>query len=157
MWEKITSPDEARYRRGDIPIHHRYTLGVAGERFFKAMRDESRLMASRCPRCQEAFLPAKLYCERCFVETADWLPVEGPGHVNTYTVLHQTLDEEPLEEPEVVAFIAWQGIRGGLVHRVAGPGAHMIKIGMTVEPVWAEERMGNLHDILYFRRLNEGN
>ena len=33
MWEKITRPDEARYLRGDIPIHHRYTLGVAGGAF----------------------------------------------------------------------------------------------------------------------------
>ena len=53
---------------GDIPVHHRYTLGVAGGRFFRAMRDERCLLASRCSNCREAFLPPKLYCERCFEE-----------------------------------------------------------------------------------------
>ena len=42
MWEKSTRSGEAQQLRGEIPIHHRYTLGVAGERFFKAMRDERR-------------------------------------------------------------------------------------------------------------------
>ena len=53
---------------GDIPVHHRYTLGVAGGLFFRAMRDERCLLASRCSNCREAFLPPKLYCERCFEE-----------------------------------------------------------------------------------------
>ena len=151
MWEKITRPDEARYLRGDIPIHHRYTLGVAGERFFRAMRDQRQLLASRCPRCQEAFLPPKMYCERCFEETTDWIPVEGSGYVKTFTVLHLSLDEEPLEEPVVVAFIAWEGIRGGLVHRVSGVRPGAVRIGMAVETVWAEEHTGTLEDIRHFR------
>ncbi len=151
MLEKIGRADEARYMRGNIPIHHRYTLGVAGERFFKAMRDERRLLASRCPGCQEAFLPPKMYCERCFEETTDWIPVEGPGYVKSFTVLHLSLDEEPLEEPVVVALIAWEGVRGGLIHRVGGISPRAVKIGMTVEPVWGEKRAGTLEDIRHFR------
>ena len=64
MWEKVDRSDAVLHRRGDIPIHHRYTMGVAGERFFRAMRDEKRLLASRCPGCRTAFLPPKMYCER---------------------------------------------------------------------------------------------
>ena len=151
MWEKITRPDEARSRRGDIPIHHRYTLGVAGERFFKGMRDERRLLASRCPRCQEAFLPPKMYCERCFEETTDWIHVEGSGYVKSFTILHLSLDEELLEDPTVVALIAWEGIRGGLIHRISGVRPDAVRMGMAVEPEWADERAGTMEDIRHFR------
>ena len=156
MWEKITRPDEAGYRLGEIPIHHRYTLGVAGERFFRTLRDEKRLIASRCPKCREAFLPPKMYCERCFEETAEWVSVEGPGYVKSFTVLHLSLDEEPLEEPVAVAFVAWEGIRGGLVHRLGEVAPAAIIVGMAVEPVWAGERSGTLLDIHHFRPVAGG-
>ncbi len=150
MWDKVNQAHQARQWRGNIPIHHQYTVGIAGQRFFTAIRDEKQLLASRCSKCGEAFLPPKIYCELCFEETTDWVPVQGPGHLKTFTILHLSLDEEPLQEPIVVAFIGWQGIRGGLIHRLAGiePGA--VKTGMEVEPVWAEERTGSINDILYF-------
>ena len=56
-----------------------------------------------------------------------------------------------LEEPVVVAFIVWKGIRGGLVHRVVGVGPDAALKGMAVEPVWAPERTGSLADIRHFQ------
>ena len=156
MWEKLTRPDEVRHLGGNIPIHHRYTVGVAGERFFREMRDNRRLLASQCPTCGEAFLPPKIYCERCFEETAGWVPVEGPGYVKTFTVLHVSLEEESLPDPEVVAFVAWEGFRGGLVHRLGGIEPALVTTGMAVEPVWAETRTGSLEDIRHFRPAQKG-
>ena len=153
MWEKVTRLDTTGYLRGSIPVYHRYTMGVAGERFFRAMRDEMRLLASRCQKCRDVCLPPKMYCEICFVETDEWTPVQGPGYVKSFTVLHRSLDEEPLAEPEMVAIISWEGVRGGIIHRVSGAGRGEIRIGTVVESVWAEERMGNLDDIRYFRPL----
>ncbi len=154
MWDKISRPDEARTWTGDIPIHHRYTAGVAGEAFFRAMRDEKRLLASRCPACGDLLLPAKMYCERCFVRTSEMVPVEGPGVVRTYTVLHVSLDEEPLAEPVIAAFVGWEGVRGGLLHRLGEVSSGGVHTGMMVEPVWAEERTGGLEDITHFRPSN---
>ena len=151
MWEKVARPGDARSLSGAIPIHHRYTLGVAGERFFREIRDGRRLLASRCPRCREAFLPPRMYCERCFKETEEWVPVDGPGYVKSFTVLHVSLDEQAVEEPVVVAIVAWEGIRGGLIHRVGDVAPDMVRTGMEVEPAWAEERTGSLDDIRHFR------
>ena len=151
MWDKMSRPGESRRWMGDIPIHHRYTAGVAGEAFFRAMRDEKRLLASQCPGCGDLLLPARMYCERCFRKTSEWVPVEGPGTVRTFTVLHLSLDEEPLEEPVIAAFVAWEGVRGGLLHRLGDVDAGDVRTGMRVEPVWEEERVGSLGDIRYFR------
>ena len=150
MLEKIGDPTSVRSRRGDIPIYHRYTLGVAGERFFRAMRDQGQLLASQCPGCNQRFLPPKMYCEACFQETRDWSSVEGPGYVKTYTTLHRSLEDEPLESPVVVALIAWEGVRGGLLHRLEGIDPAAVKVGLEVEPQWAGERTGSLEDIRGF-------
>jgi len=138
--------------RGDVPIYHRYTKGVAGDRFFRAMRDQRQLLVSPCPKCHDRLLPPKLYCERCFQETSDeWVPVQGPGRVRSFTVVHRSLEEEPLDTPEVVVMVDWAGVRGGLIHRLRGAAPQEVTIGMAVEPVWAEERVGAMSDISHFR------
>lgn len=152
MLDKISQPQQARQVAGEIPIYHRYTLGVAGERFFKALRDQQQLLASPCPKCHDRLLPPKLYCERCFVETMEpWEPVAGPGYVRSFTVLHRSLEEAPLPTPEVVALVSWPGVRGGLLHRLGDTAPHLVSLGMAVEPVWAPQPTGAISDILYFR------
>ena len=154
MLDKIKQPRLAKQVSGEIPIYHRYTLGVAGERFFKALRDEQQILASPCPKCADRLLPPKMYCERCFEETSDdWEPVEGPGYVQSFTVLHRSLDEESLDVPEIVALIGWPSVRGGIIHRLNGVIASEVALGMAVEPVWAEERTGAMADIAYFKPL----
>jgi uncharacterized OB-fold protein len=151
MWQKIDQTEGAGSLWGEIPIHHRYTAGMAGERFFRAMKDEKAILASKCPVCRRSFLPPKMYCEECFERTTDWHPVEGPGYVRGFTVLHISLEEQPLKTAEVVGLIGWKGIEGGLVHRLVVEDPVQVFSGMAVEPVWAETRSGGVTDILYFR------
>ncbi len=152
MLEKVGRQRALRQVPGTIPISHRYTLGVAGERFFKALRDDRQILASPCPRCRSLLLPARMYCERCFEETGDeWVALEGPAYVRSFTVLHYGLEEQPLDQPQVVAMITWPEAKGGLVHRVAGVDAGDVESGMAVEPVWGDERTGAWTDILHFR------
>jgi len=152
MLEKLKYPQNARQVNGNIPIYHRYTLGVAGERFFKALRDRQQILTSPCPKCRNRLLPPKSYCERCFEETSeDWIPVQGAGYLRSFTVLHRSLEEEPLDPPEVVALVGWPGVRGGLIHRLLGIDPSQVTLGMAVEPVWADVRSGALSDISHFR------
>ena len=152
MLDKLKNPQQARQVSGEVPIYHRYTLGVAGERFFKTLRDERRILVSPCSKCQDRLLPPKTYCERCFEETTDeWISLEGPGYLRSFTVMHRTLDEETLDTPIVVGLIGWHDVRGGLIHRVEVAGLAEVSLGMAVEPVWSEERTGAMSDISHFR------
>ena len=152
MLDKINQPGHARQLSGDIPIYHRYTMGLAGDRFFRAMRDRQEILASPCPKCRDNLLPPKIYCERCFVETSDdWLVLEGPGYVRSFTVVHKSLDEDVLDTPIIVALVSWAGVRGGLVHQLQEIAPDQVALKMMVEPVWAEERVGALSDISHFR------
>ena len=151
MLNKGTGSTGIAWLYGEIPIHHRYTLGIAGERFFKAMRDQQIFLASHCPKCDQRFLPPKIYCEHCFQETGDWSVVEGTAYLKAFTIMHRDLEEQPLEPPQVVGLVAWGGVRGGLMHRVGEVAPEDVSTGISLEPVWAEERAGTIDDIRYFR------
>lgn len=152
MLEKIAQPQNLRQIAGNIPIHHRYTLGIAGERFFRALRDEARILAAPCAQCQTALLPPKMYCERCFQETGnDWIPITAPGRIATYTILHQNLDGQPLTPPQIIALIQWPETRGGLIHHIGETTPAAVHTGLPVQPVWATQRTGALTDISHFR------
>lgn len=153
--ERLERVDEAKAWPGEIPITSRYTVGLAGERFFREIKDNARFLGTRCQGCGITYVPPRLYCERCFAKLDDWVEVKPTGTVHTYTVLHLALDGSPLEEPEILAFIVLDGSDGGLVHRLGEVAPDEVEIGMRVEAVFKPkaERKGSMLDIEYFRPI----
>lgn len=39
----LEHPTDARVWRGNLPVYHRYTAGIAGEKFLRALKDEGKL------------------------------------------------------------------------------------------------------------------
>ncbi|MCS7285654.1 MAG: Zn-ribbon domain-containing OB-fold protein [Anaerolineae bacterium] len=151
--EKVKRISDIRTWEGEIPLYARYTVGLAGERFFREIKDNARIMGTKCLRCNILYVPARLYCERCFSGLEEWVEVPPRGEVHTFTVLHQDLEEEPLEKPLILAFVKLEGADGGLVHYLGEVDPGEVYIGMKVEAVFkpAEEREGGITDIKYFR------
>lgn len=136
---------------GNLPVTNRYTYGLAGERFFRAIKDEGLIMGTRCPDCDRTYVPATLFCERCLGETTDWVDVGTVGNVHTYTFLYENYDGTPREVPEIVVFIRLGD--GGLVHRLGEVEPDEVNFGLQVEAVFkpVAEREGSIRDIKYFR------
>ena len=153
--EKVDKLHHAIAWRGDIPITNRYTLGVAGERFFREIKDSGRIVGTHCEACDLTYVPATLFCERCFAALNEWVPVESTGYVFTYTVVFQDLDDNPLEVPAILAYVKLDGSDGGLVHYLGEIDPEDVFIGMEVEAVFkdAAEREGSILDIRYFRPM----
>ncbi|MDH7485972.1 MAG: Zn-ribbon domain-containing OB-fold protein [Anaerolineae bacterium] len=153
LLEKVAKTTEPRAWRGEIPIASRYTVGIAGERFFREIKDHARFLGTRCETCGLTYVPPALFCERCFAQLDDWVEVTNTGTVFTYTVLYLDLDEQPLAEPDILAYVKLDGSDGGLVHRLGEVSPDQVEIGMRVEAVWKppEERQGAITDIKYFK------
>jgi len=136
---------------GDLPVTSRYTYGLAGERFFRAIKDEGRILGSYCPKCEITYVPGRVFCERCLSELDEWVDVGTQGEVHTYTLLYVDHDGNPLEHPRLVAFIRLGD--GGLIHNLGEVEPEEIFIGMPVEAVFKPqaERQGSILDIAYFR------
>ena len=153
LLEKVDKLGKAIPWYGNIPIESRYTVGIAGERFFREVKDNARFLGTRCPHCDLTYVPPMVYCERCFTRLEAWVKVASRGTVHTYTVLHIDLEGSPLAEPEIMAFVKLDGSDGGLVHRLGQVSPDEVEIGMTVEAVFKArgEREGSILDIEYFR------
>lgn len=135
---------------GVLPVSNRYTFGIAGERFFREIKN-GRIFGSHCPKCDLIHVPATAFCERCLSELNEWLDVGTEGIINSFTILHINYDGSPKESPEVVAFI---GIaNGGIIHRLCEIAPGDLRIGMTVKAKFkpVRERIGSIEDILFFK------
>ncbi len=137
--------------QGDLPVTNRYTYGLAGEKFFRSIKDEGRILGTHCPNCDRTYVPAAVFCERCLAKLDDWVDVGTSGEVITYTFLFVNLDGSPRDKPEIIAFVRFG--EGGLVHRLSEINPDQVEIGMLVEAVFkpASERIGSILDIDYFK------
>jgi len=150
--EKIALPDELRRWDGEFPVRHRYTPGVAGTAFFTALRDRGVLIGSRCEVCSYTYVPARLFCERCFAELAADTEVGPGGELVFFTIGFVGLEGEPLEDPETIGLVRLDGADSVLVHRVLDAD-EPLEIGERLEVVLRPEgeREGTILDIEGFR------
>ncbi|MFQ6112215.1 MAG: Zn-ribbon domain-containing OB-fold protein [Nitrospinota bacterium] len=153
--ERVAHIDESKAWYGGFPTYYIYTMGVAGERFFREIKDRGRLLGTKCPKCDYTYLPPRLYCERCFEKLEEWVEVSGEGTVHTYTVAHVDLEGRRLEELEVLAFVRLDGTDGGMVHRLKGVKPEEVSIGLRVKVAFKDRpsRTGSIGDIEGFRPL----
>ena len=133
---------------GDLPVRFRYTPGIGATAFLEALRDRGVLLGSRCASCEVTYLPARLFCERCFAElTAD--TECGPhGTLESFTVAHVGLDGEPLPALVTYALVKLDGADTVMVHRLLDADAP--QIGMRVRAVIRERRTASIDDLAGF-------
>jgi hypothetical protein len=149
--EKITNPFDARHWIGHMEADYMYTLGVVGERFFKELKENGRIMGTKCPHCSIVYVPPRMYCERCFAKLEEWIDVGKKGTIHTFTIATIEKDGKKLEKPVIYALIKFEGAHGGIIHKIGE--TDTVCIGMKVEAVLKppEERKASINDIAYFR------
>jgi uncharacterized protein len=152
VFEKLTDPKDIILHEGRVPIRHRYTPGVAGEAFFRGLKERGEFVASRCESCGITYCPARLFCERCFAGPLEPDVLVGPrGTLLSFSVGYTGLEGEPLEEPIVVGLVRLDGADTVLLHFVLD--ADELASGLPVEPVFApaRQRTGSILDLRGFR------
>ncbi len=139
---------------GEIPVSSNYTAGTGGQIFFHALKTHGKLIATRCGNCEQVYLPARSFCERCFAELTEQVEVKAAGRLVSFTICHVDLDGRPLRRPEAFALVRLEGATTVMLHRLLGiSDAEGIRIGSSVELVLKPEkhRVGSILDIEGFR------
>lgn len=154
FFERTRDVKSLRHWEGNVEADYIYTTGIAGDHFFKELRDNGRIVGSYCEKCKETFLPPKMYCENCLGETRNWKEVGKRGKVVTYTIAYVDEGGNELEKPIVWAMVNIDGVKGGILHKL-NIKPEKVRIGMGVEAVLKpkEERQGNILDIQYFKSI----
>jgi len=153
--EKIGDPREIKHWMGHMEADYSYTHGMAGEKFFQEIKENARIMGTKCKKCGFIYVPPRLFCERCFEKLNDWVEVSKRGKVHTYTMAYIDIDGSKLEKPTIWAMVKLDKVHGGLVHRLGEVNSKNVEIGMRVEAVFKEkkERVGSILDIKYFKPM----
>jgi uncharacterized OB-fold protein len=142
----------SRTIHGDLPVRFRYTPGVANTSFFEALHDRGVLLGSRCEACAVTYVPARMFCERCFAELAPGIECGPGGSVESFTIGHVGIDGEALDEPVAVALVRLDGADTVLMHRLLGIEAPAIGMRVTARLRSQAERSASILDILGFER-----
>ncbi|MGW8224252.1 MAG: Zn-ribbon domain-containing OB-fold protein [Anaerolineales bacterium] len=139
----------------DMPVTNRYTFGVAGERFFRAIKDEGRIIGAYCTECERTYVPAVIFCERCLQEIEDWVDVGDTGEIITFSEVYIGIDDLPLDEPVKVAFIRLGD--GGLIHYIKPSDTNPLEIGQKARVVFKppNERQGSILDISHIEIIED--
>lgn len=140
---------DARSWHGNIPMEHKYTMGVAGEKFFKRLRDKGEISATLHQGNDTPTLPPRLFDTDTFAPVDKWVKVGPGGTVDTFTVYGEGGEDR---QQRVLAVIRVDGADGGLVHWIGGCDAGEVEIGMRVKAVFEpkKKRTGALSDIRHF-------
>ena len=150
--KEFIDPVKTRAWRGEMPVTFLYTYGVAGERFFREIKERGCFTGSRCSACQVVYVPPRLYCPGCFEESSDFVELPNEGTLLSWTAVHVDAMGKRLSEPLLVGQVRLKGTRGALVHRLVGF-QRAPRIGARVRARFRAERTGGMQDIEGFETL----
>jgi len=104
-----------------------------------------------CPICNRVYVPARSTCKYCFGQISEWVEVSDKGTLLTYTVDCQSNAMQPVEPPIIYGIIQLDGADTGLLHMLGEVDLEQLKIGMRLQAVFQEKRVGSILDIKYFK------
>jgi uncharacterized OB-fold protein len=139
---------------GEIPIQSLYTAGVGGQIFFKALKERGELVGTRCDSCNQVYVPARQFCERCFAELTETVQVKSTGRLKSFTCCYVDHDGKQLRQPRMWALVQLEGASTLFLHRLLGVNdPAQVSIGSEVEIVIKPKtkRTGSVLDIEGFR------
>lgn len=148
---------EQRSWPGTIPLTSLYTTGTGGQIFFRALKTQGKLIATRCGPCEQVYLPARSFCERCFAELTEQVEVKRTGRLVSYTISYVDHDGARLRRPVALGLVQLEGATTLMLHRLLDVDApERIKIGSNVEAVIKPKakRTGSILDIEGFRVIS---
>jgi hypothetical protein len=151
--DQITQTTSLGYFEGQIPINYKYTMGVAGELFFRKIMEKGEFIASKCSECDTKTIYPLIYCENCFAEIKEYVSVGLEGELYSWTECYSDYQGNHYDKPHQMGMVKFPGIEGGIIHRLNIDTAE-IMIGMKVIAILkpAKQRKGSIDDILYFKK-----
>jgi len=141
----------------DLP--YAYSAGRPLSRFLVALRDEAKILASRCNECNYVLVPPRTFCNQCHKLTPEIIEVGPGGVLETFSVINFpfidpfTGIERPV--PYGYGIIKLDGCDNLLPHFLDISDHTKLEIGQRVEAVFEpkESCTGAMTDIKHFKVL----
>jgi uncharacterized OB-fold protein len=135
--------------KGQISVPYTWWAGETAGRFLTALRDEKKILGTRCASCGKVYVPARKSCARCFEELSDWTEVANEGVIEAFTIVRYGHPVQPVQPPFAYALIKLDGADVGFLHLITKD-LERITVGKRVKAVFAEDRTAHMLDISSF-------
>ncbi len=138
----------------NVPYH--WWAGETASRFYISLRDEGKILGTRCPQCKKVYIPPRKNCPECFVQNSEWVNVGASGELVSYTVVRKQLPALPKKAPVIYGLIKLDGADTSLLHMIDKVKPEELKIGIRMVARLKKERNGTIMDIEYFTPEKKG-
>ena len=128
-----------------------YSAGPIRSKFLMTLRDQRKILGTKCPSCGRVYVPARSTCLECFENMHEWVEVKDEGLVETFTVVYKSSPNYSSETPIAFAVVKLEGADTGIVHKIGEVDFDSINVGMRVKAVFGDRLKGDITDIKYFK------
>lgn len=139
-------------------LRYAWDTGQAISRYLAELK-KGRLIGRSCRKCERVMIPPRMFCERCFRPTDEWVYVKDTGRIFTFSLCYVSWDVRRLKQPEIPAVIEIDGASPGMgiLHVVKKVAPNRVRIGMAVQAVWKSKplRIGSVTDIAYWEPIKK--
>jgi len=136
---------------GKLEIPYKYFAGAFQSKALVALRDEKKIMGSRCPKCKKTFFPPRSNCELCLGKIDKLVELGPEGKLVSWTVVNYREPTMSRKPPYILGLIKLDRCSSAMLHFVGGIDPKKLKAGMRLKPVFARNRNGQILDIKHFK------
>jgi uncharacterized OB-fold protein len=100
-------------------FQYRYFAGSTASRFFNSLRHEGRIYGTKCPGCRRVLVPARSFCDACYVDTDGWIETGPAGTLEIFTIVATQFPGLP-PPPFVIGYVTLDGAGTAILNRIEG-------------------------------------
>jgi len=134
---------------------YQYSCGTIPSEFFRALRDEKKILGRTCDACGRVYIPPRPVCGPCWAPTSGWVEIGPQGTLECFTVVSFVFMDPMTGQTRPVPYgyglIKLDGTEARFQHFLEESDPEKLRVGMRMEAVFAKERKGRLSDIKHFR------
>src|ERR1700733_15363981 len=100
-------------------FEYRYFAGAPPTRFFRELREHQRIMGTRCDGCGRTLVPARAYCDACFLPTSEWVEIGTTGRLEAFPILATQFPGLPAP-PRALGYVTLEGASTAILNYIEG-------------------------------------
>jgi uncharacterized OB-fold protein len=142
-------------------LHYQYSIGKLAVKYFEELKENKKILGTKCPKCGKVHYPPRAVCADCLVEMNidDMVELPPRGTLMGFTVVNY-----PFVDPNTggirpfpygYAIFQLDGADTYTMHFLDETDPNKMKVGQRVEAVFKEKREGKFEDIPYFKIIKE--
>jgi len=140
---------------GEWTLPYSYSAGETVSKFLIELRDNAKIIATKCNQCNRVLMPPRSYCEKCFVSVKDnWVELPPKGTLESFTVVGSKFEGSP-DPPYIICYVKLEGADTSILHFLTGVDLsepkktqQKLHVGMPVRLIFKDrnEREGRMTD-----------